>query len=82
MVRISGSMRENEIDLAVEDDGTGFDIAEQTFSIQNGSQTHLGLDGMRERAVLIGAQLGMHSVSGGGTRIKIKWQEGHDGASG
>jgi signal transduction histidine kinase len=81
-VRISGIMRENEIDLAVEDDGKGFDIEEHTFINRNGSQKHLGVDGMRERAVLIGAQLEIHTVPGGGTWVEITWKEGHDSTSG
>ena len=61
--------------LSVEDRGKGFDPDEPI------GPGHFGLEGMRERALLIGADLDIRSrPGGGGTRIVLTWNrsDGHD----
>jgi signal transduction histidine kinase len=55
-------------EVAIRDDGAGFDAAELT-------PENLGLKIMRERAEAIGAQLRIHSRPGDGTRIELVWRE-------
>lgn len=73
MVRITGDLQEDRITLVVEDDGKGFEIEEDNRTVKNGSKKSFGLEGIKERAVLIGAQVHIQSVPGDGTRIKISW---------
>ncbi len=54
--------------LSVEDGGRGFDPDERI------APGHFGLEGMRERALLIGASLDIRSrPGGGGTRVVLTW---------
>jgi signal transduction histidine kinase len=57
------------IELAVEDDGVGFDAATAPPS------GHLGLANLRERATAIGGELTIDSSPEGGTRIRIRVPE-------
>ncbi len=52
--------------LTIEDDGCGFDFSTLGTGACN------GLNGMRERAKLLGGQFGLDSVVGGGTRIRVE----------
>jgi len=54
------------LELAVEDDGVGFDSSVEPPS------GHLGLANLRERASSIGGDLAIDSVPGGGTRLTIR----------
>ncbi len=54
--------------LTVEDDGSGFDLAE----VQAAS---MGLSIMRERAEAIGAELEIFSRVGAGTQIRVRWMK-------
>ncbi|MCP4747334.1 MAG: AAA family ATPase [Desulfobacteraceae bacterium] len=57
------------LELAIEDDGKGFDIE----SLQSGSiPKGLGLDGMRERAELAGGFFKIESEPGMGTRLSFE----------
>lgn len=59
------------LEVAVEDDGVGFDPAQ----VQRGR--HFGLLGMRERAASMGAQLTIESQPSEGTRVRVRlpsWQ--------
>ncbi len=57
----------DRVELWVEDDGRGFDVA----GVPAG---HLGLGIMRERAAAIDASLDISSQAGGGTRIIVIWE--------
>lgn len=59
---------EGELLMTVSDDGIGVPPASQA-----GRAGHLGLVGMRERALAIGATLGLDSEPGRGTIIKLTW---------
>lgn len=70
---ISGRLEPGRIDLLVEDDGAGFDLAGAGLPdlLRAG---HYGLAGMSERAALIGAQLAFDSAPGQGARVRLRWQ--------
>ncbi len=57
------------LELVVRDCGRGFDQALATAQAERGRS--LGLLGMRERAALIGATLGIESTPGHGTAIRV-----------
>jgi signal transduction histidine kinase len=63
---------DNSLCLSVVDDGTGFDhkIIE--------SDRHFGIQGMRERAHLIGAELTISSQIGQGTKIQVDFERTSD----
>jgi two-component system sensor histidine kinase UhpB len=64
--RVDVRLRRREdggVELSVADDGRGFGFEE--------SQTGLGINGMRERALLVGARLGIESRPGAGTTIRL-----------
>ena len=64
------SFGEQEIELEVSDNGTGFNMPKSlTDFAPNG---HFGLLGMRERADLIGARLEVESAPGNGTKLKVR----------
>jgi signal transduction histidine kinase len=66
----------SELVMEIKDDGTGFDL----HVIETGR--HFGLQGMRERAQIIGALLEITSQPGQGTYLRLSWKEEshHDGA--
>ncbi|GMV59406.1 MAG: hypothetical protein AMXMBFR72_25040 [Betaproteobacteria bacterium] len=78
-IAIEVSVQEDRAELAVRDDGAGFDPADETLA-----RGHLGLVGMRERAQWIGAQLAIESTPGAGTRVHVLWRRAgvEDGAGG
>ncbi len=55
---------DDAVDLCVQDDGRGFDLAERTDGF--------GLQGMRERAALTGGALDVASQPGYGTRVTLR----------
>ncbi|MDI6857447.1 MAG: MCP four helix bundle domain-containing protein [Dehalococcoidia bacterium] len=54
--------------LIVEDDGVGFDVDK---ALGPDSGKHLGLFGIQERCLLLGARLDLSSASGQGTRLVV-----------
>ena len=60
--------KDNEIRLAIEDNGCGFDAASSSENA-NSRSDGLGLAGMRERLGLIGAEFEVESSIGAGTAI-------------
>ena len=59
--------RDEGVVLVIEDDGVGFDVA-----AHERQQTGLGLVGMRERALLIGATLQVESKPHAGTTVFLR----------
>lgn len=59
---------QHSLSFEVQDDGTGFD--QQVVAMRVG---HLGLVGMRERALAIGAVLVIRSAPGSGSRVRFDW---------
>ncbi len=56
------------VELAIEDDGKGFDPEKPP----EGEAGHFGLQGMRERAAEIGAELRLDSAPGRGARVEVR----------
>ena len=67
-VEVKLNFGEDALEVAIEDDGRGFDVAEATSNRERG----LGLFGMRERVGLIGGSIAFDSKVGEGTRIRVR----------
>ncbi len=65
-IEVALTQRDGDLQLVVEDDGQGFDPT-------GDYPGHLGLRSMHERAEGIGAELTVHSTSGRGTRVEVRW---------
>ena len=65
-LRIAALKEQNELEIAITDDGLGFD----PNVLEAG---HYGLLGMRERLRLVGGRLEIHSQAGNGTRLVIRF---------
>ena len=64
---------EQSIELAIQDDGCGFEKPSTLNSLP--AQNHFGLVGMRERVELIGGKWSLESTPGKGTRIQVEWNK-------
>ena len=60
--------RPGHVHLSVEDNGTGFDPATV-------DRSHMGLRTMQERAGETGATLSVSARTGGGTIVRLEWEE-------
>lgn len=65
-VRITLAFTPDGLELAVADDGRGFDTAAVK------PDGHFGLRGLRERAAAVGGELAIKSAPGQGTRVEVK----------
>ena len=70
-IAILGTLAPQEIDLTIEDDGTGFEAQVELNSLI--VNNHFGLANMIERAHLIGAEINIQSSLKAGTKIHITW---------
>lgn len=68
--RIRLTWEGNKVEMAVEDDGRGFDV--DAFLSSDGRQHSLGLVGMQERATLMGGAFSIGSRMGQGTSIIVE----------
>jgi PAS domain S-box-containing protein len=57
-----------QLHLTIHDDGIGFDV--QTVLNRRVPEVNLGLQGMQERALIVGGQLTINSTLGHGTEVK------------
>ena len=64
-VRVLLHQRAGGLELSVIDDGLGFEPPEAA------NPTSYGLEGMRERAALLGARLEVGSLPGSGTTVRL-----------
>jgi PAS domain S-box-containing protein len=71
-VQITLIKSDTEIELAVEDDGRGFDYAEVCAKIKE-LGTGMGLVSMRERAEFSGGMFSIESATGRGTSMRVVW---------
>jgi two-component system sensor histidine kinase UhpB len=55
----------------VSDDGGGFDVGSGDVAERSGLAHGVGLEGMRERAQLVGADLSIDSRLGAGTTVRV-----------
>lgn len=65
---ITVEFRDEDVQLSVADDGSGFASAES----QSAREGRLGLLGMRERAELLGAEFDIESSLGTGTTVAVR----------
>jgi signal transduction histidine kinase len=61
------SQLNGDLELAISDDGRGFDL--ESIDMIN----QFGLQGMRERTEMLGGKLEVESRSGHGTTIRLVW---------
>jgi PAS domain S-box-containing protein len=71
-VHLSLQKTNTGIELALHDNGSGFDLTQAISLIP--SRRGFGLASMRERAQLSGAKFSIESAIGKGTRMEVKWQ--------
>jgi signal transduction histidine kinase len=71
IITISGRLDPQQIDLLIEDNGTGFDAVNGLDLNNLIAKEHFGLVGMVERAKLIDADIHLDSAPNAGTRIRI-----------
>ena len=70
-VALSLTTNDHSIDLAIRDNGQGFDV-DRILSIEN-SRWAVGLSSMKERAALSGGAFRIESASGNGATIRVTW---------
>jgi signal transduction histidine kinase len=71
MVTISLAKKDNTVNLAIEDNGCGFDL-EEAFSVEI-SKRGFGLGSMKERTELSGGTFVINSAEGEGTSVLASW---------
>ncbi|MBI4739121.1 hypothetical protein HY772_06200 [Candidatus Woesearchaeota archaeon] len=71
---VRGRLEAQSFHFAIEDDGTGFELAGKNDLAKLQGDGHFGLVGMYERASIIGANLHIASAAGHGTRVEISWR--------
>jgi PAS domain S-box-containing protein len=69
-VWIELNQTDSTLELAVRDDGVGFDATKTLDQAASGG--HVGLLGMKERVKILGGELAVDSKRGHGTRIRIR----------
>jgi PAS domain S-box-containing protein len=79
-VEVKLTYKNGELELSVQDDGRGFDVA-ATMKCA-GQQESLGLLGMQERTSLAGGQIDVDSEPGRGTTIRARFPIAHPRPSG
>lgn len=70
LVRVVLDGDDARLELDIIDDGQGIPAA-----LRDGRPGHLGIVGMRERAIAIGAHFQVDDVPAGGTRVALRWQQ-------
>ena len=71
---VRGSLEADLIRLVVEDDGVGFEDAEEMDLLKLLAGQHYGLVGMHERAAILGAVLEVRSQVDRGTTVSVVWR--------
>jgi two-component system sensor histidine kinase DegS len=72
-VGIELTRQEGLLELAIQDNGVGFDVNKAVDQAANIG--HLGLLGMKERVEILGGTLQIDSQPGRGTRIRVSLPE-------
>jgi PAS domain S-box-containing protein len=70
LIRVLLGGDQHRLAVDVIDDGAGI-----SADMKQGRPGHLGIVGMRERAISIGARFAIQAEPGGGTRVGLHWQE-------
>ena len=71
-VRVELRAREAEVQLVIRDDGIGFDL--QAVRSRRGPDANLGLQGMQERALIVGGQIQITSAPRQGTVVDARFR--------
>ena len=71
---VHGRLEAQSFHLAIEDDGTGFELAGKHDLAKLQVEGHFGLVGMYERVSIVDADLHIESAAGHGTRVEINWR--------
>lgn len=71
LVRLSLKGADGKVELAIDDNGMGFDV-EQVLSGEQ-SKRGIGLAGMKERTELSGGSFSVESHKGAGTTVRASW---------
>jgi PAS domain S-box-containing protein len=71
-VRVALERKASTVELQVEDDGIGFNPEVKTSRTGTAGRVHLGIQGMRERAALLGGSVVVDSRLGSGTTITAR----------
>jgi signal transduction histidine kinase len=71
MVKVSLRLVENKVELAIEDDGKGFDLAE--VQKMDFPKRGVGLESIKERTIIFGGSLDIHTAPAKGTTIRVSW---------
>jgi PAS domain S-box-containing protein len=74
-IMVTGELRPDQIRLAVEDDGSGFNWNRAAFIDDSIGQNRFGLAGMLERSLIVGADVDISSEEGAGTQVEITWRQ-------
>ncbi len=69
LIRVLIDGNERSLSMDVIDDGNGIPAP-----VQHGRPGHLGIVGMRERSIAIGARFSVDQMAGGGTRVSLRWE--------
>jgi signal transduction histidine kinase len=77
-IGIELALRDPQLELLVEDDGAGFDVA--AAQRRAGENAGLGMIGMQERAALMGGRIDWESAPGRGTRVRARIPLAPDGS--
>lgn len=71
-ITISGKIFSERVDLSIRDDGKGFEANGEINSLI--ANHHFGMRNMKERALILEAEMNIQSQRGAGTIIHIIWQ--------
>jgi PAS domain S-box-containing protein len=71
LVNVCLERKDGHIELAIEDNGTGFDV--DSALVKGGHEKGLGITGMKERTEFAGGSFSIESVIGEGTTIHATW---------
>jgi len=74
-VSLTVAFGDEEMTITVEDDGVGFAVPERPDDLTR--EGHFGLMGIRERVLLFGGHLTLHSEPGKGTKVEVILPTGH-----
>lgn len=72
---VSGRLLPERIELSVEDEGIGFEMAKGLHLDGLLTRKHFGLAGIMQRAALIGGEARIDSAPGAGTRVQVVWNK-------
>jgi two-component system, NarL family, sensor histidine kinase DegS len=71
VIRVSITLPSHGLVLAVEDNGSGFDVEPELARARTHTRTTNGIASMQERAELLGGWLRIESTAGRGTRVEL-----------